>query len=132
MSNEGTAFSLSHRGARLGALALGGDDSGFTLIEIMVVVGILAILLFIAVPSWRGARLRTQTRVCVGQLREIGHAKEAWALDKGRAGSDEPTFGDLCPEFLKTQPQCPESGTYTINIVDISPVCSIGGTHVWP
>ncbi|MHB8512537.1 MAG: prepilin-type N-terminal cleavage/methylation domain-containing protein, partial [Actinomycetota bacterium] len=38
------------------------EESGFTLIELMVVVLIIAILIAIAIPTFLGARQRAQNR----------------------------------------------------------------------
>ncbi len=45
------------------------DDEGFTLIELMVVVLIIAILLAIAVPTFLGARQRANDRAAQSNLR---------------------------------------------------------------
>ena len=45
------------------------DDEGFTLIELMVVVLIIAILLAIAVPTFLGARERANDRAAQSNLR---------------------------------------------------------------
>ncbi|MGE0307017.1 MAG: type II secretion system protein [Acidimicrobiia bacterium] len=45
------------------------DDSGFTLIELMVVVLVIAILLAIAIPTFLGARKRAQDTVAKSSLR---------------------------------------------------------------
>ena len=55
-----------------------GDEKGFTLIELMVVVLIIAILLAIAVPAFFGARQRasdraTQTNVRTAHVAELVH-----------------------------------------------------------
>ena len=49
---------------------LGHDDErGFTLIELMVVVLIIAILIAIAIPTFLGARERSQNRAAQSSLR---------------------------------------------------------------
>jgi len=45
------------------------DEEGFTLIELMVVVLIIAILLAIAIPTFLGARTRAQDRAAQSNLR---------------------------------------------------------------
>ena len=34
--------------------------------------------------------------------------------------------------YIKTKPQCPAGGTYSVTTVAASPTCSVGGTHVLP
>ncbi|MFA5889352.1 MAG: prepilin-type N-terminal cleavage/methylation domain-containing protein [Actinomycetota bacterium] len=49
---------------------LGRDDKGFTLIELMVVVLIIAILIAIAIPTFMGARTKAQDRATQVTLRQ--------------------------------------------------------------
>ncbi|MCL6519981.1 MAG: prepilin-type N-terminal cleavage/methylation domain-containing protein [Armatimonadetes bacterium] len=102
---------------------------GFTLVEIMIVVLIIGVILAVAVPSWLGARERSQARTCQGQLREIKYAKESWAMDNHKRADDMPSLDDLYPTYLKSKPECPAGGTYTIGAVNEDPTCSIGGRH---
>lgn len=95
----------------------------------MVVVMILGILLAVAVPQWMGARERTRERACLNNLKEIGNAKDRWAMENRAAGTDIPSAAQLAPEFLKgSMPICPSGGTYTIGNVDAEPSCSVHGT----
>src|SRR5438445_417038 len=49
---------------------LNREDKGFTLIELMVVVLIIAILIAIAIPTFLGARKRAQDRAAQANLRQ--------------------------------------------------------------
>lgn len=107
------------------------NRKGFTLIEIMIVVLIIGILLAIAVPNFITARDTARAKSCVSNLKQIDAAKQQWAMDNKKLGTDTPVDADLSPTYIKgTMPACPSGGTYTINAVDTDPTCSIGGTHV--
>ncbi len=56
-------------------------QSGFTLIEIMIVVAIIAILAGILIPNFTHARAQAQTAACESNLREIGTAMELYYTD---------------------------------------------------
>jgi prepilin-type N-terminal cleavage/methylation domain-containing protein len=101
---------------------------GFTLIEIMIVVLIIAILLAIAIPNFLRARETSRAKACAANLRQIMTAKEQWAMDNKKGATDTPAMTDLVSTYIKTTPACPSSGTYTIGDMSTNPSCSIGGT----
>lgn len=105
------------------------NNKGFTLIEIMIVVLIIGILLAVAVPSFLKARETSRAKSCVSNLKQIESAKEQWAMDNRKTGTDTPTEDDLwggTDPYIKQEPICPSGGTYTINAVEDDPTCSIG------
>jgi type IV pilus assembly protein PilA len=53
------------------------NDSGFTLIELMVVVLIIAVLIAIAIPSFIGFRNKAQDRSAQSELRNVLLAEQA-------------------------------------------------------
>ncbi len=80
------------------------DEDGFTLIELMVVVLIIAILIAIAIPTFLGLRSRAQNRAAQSDLRNGLTAAKAFYtdsenyddFDKAAAELTEPslTFND--------------------------------------
>jgi prepilin-type N-terminal cleavage/methylation domain-containing protein len=98
---------------------------GFTLIEIMIVVLIIAVLLAIAIPNFMKARDTSRAKACVSNLRQIDTAKMQWAMDSipPKIGTDTPGATDLYPTYVKVKPTCPAGGEYTINAVDTNPTC---------
>jgi len=68
---------------------------GFTLIELMVVVGILAILVAILLPALSAARAEARAIACVSNLRQIGLAFTQIAIEqKGKIPNNSYTLGD--------------------------------------
>ena len=103
--------------------------SGFTLVEIMIVVAIIGLLAAIAIPNFVKARTTAQKNACIANLKQIDGAKEQWAMEFKK------TSGDIIDSvavnsYLKNsaQPACPANGTYIYNVVGVNPSCSIGAT----
>lgn len=101
---------------------------GFTLVEIMIVVLIIGVLLAIAVPNFVKARETSRAKSCLSNLRSIAYAKEQWAVELKKQTTDTPGTTDLygTDGYIRQEPFCPASGTYTINDLSIYPTCSIG------
>ena len=73
---------------------LAGDE-GFTLIELMVVVMIIAVLIAIAIPSFLGFRKSAQDRAAQSDLRNVLLAEKAYWLENGdytQTGTDITAF----------------------------------------
>jgi type II secretion system protein G len=59
----------------------GQGERGFTLIEMMIVVAIIAILVAILVPNFMRARAQAQSAACEANLKEIATALELYQTD---------------------------------------------------
>src|SRR2546421_7013993 len=61
---------------------------GFTLVEIMIVVAIIALLAAIAVPGFLRARKRSQASKIINDLRLIDSAVDKYAIETAKKSGD--------------------------------------------
>ena len=102
--------------------------SGFTLLEIMIVVTLVGLLAVIAIPNFMKARDRSQTNVCISNLRQINDVKQQWALETHKSATAVPVPDDVAPYMRGNKlPSCPASGTYLLLAVNLPPACDKSG-----
>src|SRR4051812_36607124 len=106
---------------------------GFTLVEIMIVVAIIALLAAIAVPSFLRARKRSQATATLETMRMIDAAKDQYAIENGKSPGITPSGSDLAP-YIKTgtklygdlissagKPLDQLNAIITVNGIDVAP-----------
>lgn len=112
--------------------------SGFTLVEIMIVVAIIGLLAAIAIPSFVKARNTARANACVNNLRQLDGAKEQAALAEnwGTNTTIDAAAETIILGYINTRgatnwlaESCPAAGTYTVNAIGTDPTCSVGGEH---
>ena len=69
------------RGSIRGGRRRSSQSSGFTLVELLVVIGIIALLMSILFPSFARVRAQARKTVCLSNLRQLGQAAHMYAAD---------------------------------------------------
>ncbi len=87
---------------------------GFTLVELLVVVLILATLMAVALPLYLSSVADSSKKTCRANMQSIANASQAWKVKNRAANFSTLTISALTPDLGAT-PQCPDAGTYSLS-----------------
>ncbi|MDP3790196.1 MAG: prepilin-type N-terminal cleavage/methylation domain-containing protein [Candidatus Omnitrophota bacterium] len=98
---------------------------GFTLVEIMIVVAIVAIALSIAVPNYLTVSKVSRKTVCINNIKKIQAAVDEYAMERNidsGIGLTPQQEEDIYANYLRGgEPTCPSGGEYIIETIGSNP-----------
>jgi len=103
-------------------------QSGFTMIELLIVIIIIGILAAIATAAYAKQRSQAKTAACRADMRQIEVAEKSYIIAGGSASLNVQTLVD--DHLLEGVPRCPAGGVYSwVSDVDghVELSCSIHG-----
>jgi prepilin-type N-terminal cleavage/methylation domain-containing protein len=104
---------------------LNTSKAGFTLVEIMIVVAIIALLATIAVPSFLRARKRSQATKIVNDARIYEAAIDQWAIENNKSNDNTFAFSNVS-DYIKASTELVRTSGYDIlsNLYFVSTVAA--------
>ncbi|MBB3047505.1 type IV pilus assembly protein PilE [Litorivivens lipolytica] len=95
-------------------------EKGFTLIEVMVVVAMIAIIATIAMGSYRDSTVRANRTAAASYLLEVANMQERYLLDNRSYAADMATLGASVPPEV--------SANYTVTTVGAAATYQVTAT----
>jgi prepilin-type N-terminal cleavage/methylation domain-containing protein len=112
-------------------------QKAFTLVEIMIVVGIIGLLATIAITNFSKSQTTAKRQTCISNLHHIDLVTQQWALETRQPEAAPVTPADILP-YLDGVVVCPSGGktfadSYSVTFANAKPTCRIvPSTHKLP
>jgi competence protein ComGC len=97
----------------------------FTVVEILAIVGVIALILAMLVPALDNKPTKAPKAACMNNLRHIDAALQIWAVEHNKTTNDIPSWSDLQPYLKANQMSCPSGGKYSLAVAGQAPACSV-------
>lgn len=113
------------------------NQRGFTLLEMMVVVAIIAILAAILIPNFTRARAQAQTAACLGNMKTIATALELYYTDNETYPPNlaktpvDSTFAKTMDGYLNQIPVDPAAGAGKYYEISDSQTSGVWSYTIW-
>lgn len=90
------------------------DQKGFSLVELMIVVGIIGVLATIAVPKFQSFQAKARAAEAKNMLNQIYTLQEAYHIDENKYAVGNTKYGSTSAGGTCTRPAWAESLGFTI------------------
>lgn len=112
----------------------GRKASGFSLLEILIIVAIVGTLVTLALPFWFRAQSNTAKNTCINNLRIVSIGKELFAITENMPNGTVVPSDEIAPYLKRPFDELiePFNNSYEIHEVGIDPTCTYGDPHVLP
>lgn len=96
-----------------------GHQKGFTIVELLIVIVVIAILATISIVAYNGIQERAQSTAAIAQAKKVIEAIRLVAIDEGRYANssclvpaDSVTDDTICPEARYWYSNVPRDGAF--------------------
>jgi prepilin-type N-terminal cleavage/methylation domain-containing protein len=100
-----------------------GGRKGFTLLEALFAVLIVAILAAIAVPMYANTKKQSAKDTCMSNIRAIATAESKYKFENG--GYTNNAASELINQGLAETPKCPTGAAYKLDTTTVAGECTI-------